>query len=125
MAYLETIKLVTGDSMPDISVVLRDSNNAAAGFTYDENNSNTWAPIDLSLASQVRMHIRKIGESALLKDILGIIADAPNGNVLFNFNNNAFTEDGLYEAEFEITYQDGGVHTTYDLIKLRVRSEFA
>lgn len=125
MAYVETIKLVTGDSMPDISVVLRDSNSASSGVAYDENNPSTWAVIDLSLAYQVKMYIRKLGETTLLKTILGIIADAPNGNVLFNFNNNEFTEDGIYEAEFEITYQDGGVHTAYDLLKLRVRSEFA
>lgn len=124
MAYIETIKLVTGDSMPDISVVLRDSNLAADGAVYNENDPSTWKVIDLSLAYQVRMHIRKMGSTTLLKDVLGIIADAPNGNVLFNFNNDEFTEDGIYEAEFEVTYDDGGVHTTFDMLKLKVRNEF-
>ena len=48
MAYSETIKLVTGDTEPMLTITLRDANTAAPGQTLDENDSNTWAPIDLT-----------------------------------------------------------------------------
>jgi len=124
MAYVETIKFVTGDTMPDLSIVLRDANTAAAGKTYDEADPTTWAVIDLSTATQVRMFVREIGSTTIDKNILGIISEPTNGKVLFTFNNNEFTESGIYQAEFEITYNDGGVHTTYDLLKFKVRDDF-
>ena len=51
MAYLQTVKMVTGDTLPEVTVNLKDSNTAAAGQTLDQNNSDTWAPIALSGAT--------------------------------------------------------------------------
>ena len=63
MAYVSTINLVTNDTLPDLQVTIRDANTAAAGYTLDSNNSDTWAPIDLTNAS-ARLVIREIGGTA-------------------------------------------------------------
>ena len=47
MAYSDTLNLVTGDTLPELTFTLRDSNAAASGQTLDPNNSATWAPIDV------------------------------------------------------------------------------
>ena len=38
MAYLQTVKLVTGDTLPDLRLVIKDANTAQTGKTYDEND---------------------------------------------------------------------------------------
>jgi hypothetical protein len=49
--------------------------------------------------------------------------DAANGRVAFQWNSQALDAAGVYEAEIEM--QNGsGIQTVYDLIKLRVRSDF-
>lgn len=123
MAYIDTIKLVTGDTLPDLRMVIKDSNAAAAGYTLDPNDPDTWATMDLTNGSG-RLLIRLVGESTVSKVITGILGDAANGAIIFSFNNNAFDEEGVYEGEVEITFQDGGVQTIHDLIKFKVRSDF-
>jgi hypothetical protein len=123
MAYLETIKLVTGDTLPDLRFVMKDSNSAAIGATYDANDSATWAPLNLT-DSTPRLRIRKIGESTVSAIISGVLSDPENGAVVFPFTSDAFTEDGLYEGEVEITYSTGGILTVYDLVKFKVRNDF-
>lgn len=123
MAYIETIKLVTGDTLPDLSFTLKDSNAAAIGKNYDANDSTTWEPIDLTNSS-LKLYIREIGDSIILKTLNGIVSNATEGKVIFPFTNNAFENDGIYEGEVEITYEDGGIQSMYDLVKFKVRSDF-
>ena len=123
MAYIETIKLVTGDTLPDLRFELKDSNAAAVGKNYDANDSSTWAPIDLT-DSSLKLYIREIGESTILKTLSGVISNAAEGKVIFPFTNNAFENDGIYEGEVEITYSSGGIQSMYDLVKFKVRSDF-
>ena len=68
MAYLQTVKMVTGDTLPEVTVNLKDSSTAASGQVLDENNSDTWAPIPLSGAT-VRLRIRQVGATEILKTI--------------------------------------------------------
>ena len=74
MAYLQTVKMVTGDTLPEVTVNLKDSNTAASGQTLDENNSDTWAPIVLTGAT-VRMRIRAVGSTTILKTLTMTITD--------------------------------------------------
>ena len=48
MAYASTIKLVVGDTLPELNFTLKDSNTAASGKTLDPEDSTTWAPIDVT-----------------------------------------------------------------------------
>lgn len=123
MAYLQTVKMVTGDTLPEVTVNLKDSNTAASGQTLDENNSDTWAPIVLTGAT-VRMRIRTVGSTTVLKTLTMTITDATNGKAATTFPADTFAESGVYEGEVEVTFSGGGVQTLYDLIKFNVRSDF-
>lgn len=123
MAYIDTIKLVTGDTLPDLRFELKDSSQAAVGARYDENDSDTWAPLDITDAT-VRLRIREVGGSTIVSNIQGVVSSPTDGVVLFPFAQDSFVASGLYEGEVEITYVDGGIQTMYDLVKFKVRSDF-
>lgn len=123
MAYIDTIKLVTGDTLPDLRFALKDASSAPAGVRYDPNDSSTWAPIDITGAT-VRLRIREIGDASILATIVGTVTDAEAGVVVFPFTQDSFTTSGLFEGEVEITFSTGGIQTMYDLVKFKVRSDF-
>lgn len=124
MAYSDTINLVVGDTLPEVTVTLRDSNKAASGQTLDPNDSTTWDPINLTNAT-VRMRIRKVG-SATVSSTLTMTVQSPatGGKAFTNFPSGTLDEAGLFEAEVEITYSSGGKQTVNDLLKLKVRDDF-
>lgn len=115
--------MVTGDTLPEVTVNLKDSNTAAAGKVLDENDNTTWAPIVLTGAT-VRMRIRTVGSTTVLKTLTMTITDATNGKAATVFPADTFAESGVYEGEVEVTFSGGGVQTLYDLIKFNVRSDF-
>ena len=123
MAYSETIKLVTGDTEPMLTITLRDANTAAPGQTLDENDSNTWAPIDLTGAT-VRLRMRAIGSSTVKSVLTMAISNALNGVVTTNFPTGTLDTVGTFEGEIEITYPTGGIQTLQDLIKFKIRKDF-
>tara|TARA_B100001029_G_scaffold131042_1_gene109926 strand:- start:276 stop:650 length:375 start_codon:yes stop_codon:yes gene_type:complete len=123
MAYSETIKLVTGDTEPMLTITLRDANTAAPGQTLDENDSNTWAPIDLTGAT-VRLRMRAIGSSTVKSVLTMAISNALNGVVTTNFPTGTLDTAGTFEGEIEITYATGGIQTLQDLIKFKIRKDF-
>ena len=51
MAYSDTIKLVVGDTLPELNFTLKDSNTAASGKTLDPEDSTTWGPVCLLYTS--------------------------------------------------------------------------
>tara|TARA_B100000676_G_scaffold68781_1_gene68808 strand:- start:76 stop:450 length:375 start_codon:yes stop_codon:yes gene_type:complete len=123
MAYSETIKLVTGDTEPMLTITLRDANTAAPGQTLDENDSNTWAPIDLTGAT-VRLRMRAIGSTTVKSVLTMAISNALNGVVTTNFPTGTLDTSGTFEGEIEITYPTGGIQTLQDLIKFQIRKDF-
>ena len=123
MAYSDTIKFVVGDTLPSLETTLKDSNTAAAGQTLDTENSDTWAAIDLSGGS-VKLRIREVGQTTLIKTITGTIASAANGRVNFAIPSGTWTTAGTFEGEIEYTTSGGGIHTVQDLIKFKVRDDF-
>ena len=123
MAYSETIKLVTGDTEPMLTITLRDANTAAPGQTLDENDRNTWAPIDLTGAT-VRLRMRAIGSTTVKSVLTMAISNALNGVVTTNFPTGTLDTSGTFEGEVEITYPTGGIQTLQDLIKFQIRKDF-
>ena len=122
MSYSATIPLVEGDTLPVLYLNLKDSNSAAVGQILDESDPNTWQPIDLTGAT-VRLKIREVGSTTIKTTITGSVTDAVNGRVAFQWNSQALNAAGVYEAEIEME-NSSGIQTVYDLIKLRVRSDF-
>ena len=124
MAYSDTINLVVGDTLPEATVTLRDSNKAAAGQALDPNNSATWDPIDLTGATVV-MRIRKVGSTTIASTLtMTVPSPATDGKAFTNFPSGTLNEAGLFEAEVEISYSGGGKQTVNDLLKLKVREDF-
>lgn len=107
----EKIKLVQGDTRPQIKVTLTDD--------------TTGLPVDITGATIV-MKFRAVGQTVVLDTLHGIILDGPNGVVVFPWGATSLDVDaGDYEGEVEVTYAAGqGVQTVYDPLKFKVREEF-
>ena len=123
MAYSSTIKVVVGDTHPELNFTLRDSNTAATGSVLDAEDPSTFAAIDLTGAT-TRVRIRKIGTTTILKTITCTNTDAQNGKCSMAFTADTFEAAGFYEGEIEITKSDGNIQTVNDLIKFNVRDDF-
>lgn len=123
MAYSDTIKLVVGDTLPELTFTLKDSNTAAAGQTLDAENDATWAPIDLS-SGTVRFRIREVGQTTVLQTITASITNATGGECALTFPTGTWTTAGTYEGELEFTKSNGQIQTVQDLVKFKVRDDF-
>lgn len=123
MAYSETINLVVGDTLPELTITLKDSNRAAVGATLDESDNSTWRPINLT-GSTVRLRIRQLGETTVKATLTCTVTDATNGKVTTDFPSGTLDTAGIFEAEVEITNSSGGIQTVNDLIKLKIRDDF-
>lgn len=108
---VDTIRLVQGDSRPDITLSLTDE--------------STGDPLDLSDATTtVNVKFRAAGSTTLLSTIACTKTDPANGEVQFNFAGGVLNvAGGLYEGEIEIDY-NGETHTVYEVLKFRVRDDF-
>lgn len=106
----EKIKLVQGDTRPQIKASLMDD--------------TTGLPIDLQGAT-VRLKFRAAGEAVVLSVLTGVIVDTINGQVVFLWPEGALDVDaGDYEGEIEITFSDTTVQTIFDTLKFKVREQF-
>ena len=123
MAYSQTLNLVTGDTLPELTLTLKDSQDAASGKVLDTEDSSTWAPINVTGAT-VRLRIRELGSSTVKSTLTCTVTDGANGKVATNFPTGTLDTAGTFEGELEITFASGGIQTVYDLIKLKVRSDF-
>lgn len=123
MAYSANLKLVVGDTLPELTITLKDSNTAAAGQTLDPEDPTTFAAIDIT-GGTVRVRIREIGTTTVLKTVTCTITDATNGVCTMLFPSDTFSAAGLYEGEVELTKADSNIQTVNDLIKFTVRDDF-
>jgi hypothetical protein len=125
MAYYETINLVAGDDKPEINLTLKDANTAAPGLILDPDDSDTWAPIDITEAA-VNVKFRALGNSTVL-DTLNCVRVAPFTSGICYMPWNLSTLDvaaGVYEGEIEIVYDNGRILTLFDKLKFKVRGDF-
>lgn len=109
---MDTIKLVSGDARPVVTVTLTDGEDGD--------------PIDVSaVTTTVYLKFRASGTTTLLDTITCTKLDAVNGVVSFDFTGGELDDldAGLYEGEIEIDF-NGATHTLYELLKFRVRDEF-
>ena len=124
MAYFGTINLVSGDNLPELTVTLRDSNTAAPGKRLDEDDPETWMPIDLN-DRFVNMIIREQGGDLEHTLPMTVLVPPEDGRCTTIFPAGTLDRAGLFEAEFEVINEFGGAkHTVYDLLKLKIREKF-
>jgi hypothetical protein len=127
------IKLVRGDTKPQLKVVVMDS--------------DTGVPVDISLSTTV-LYFRAAGASTLqatvpgtlvtglevtdaLTGVVTVNANAPyditgsGGRVVFQWGpSDLDCEPGEYEGEIEVTFNDGSKQTVYDILKFTLREDF-
>lgn len=107
----EVIKVVQGDTKPNITLTLTDESTNTAFNLSDPTTT-------------VRVKFRAAGSTTLLSTITCTKTDAANGKVQFDFSGGVLNVDpGRYEGEIEIDL-DGETHTVYELLKFRVREDF-
>lgn len=123
MAYSDTINLVSGDTLPELTFTLRDSNTAASGKVLDSDDSDTWSPIDVT-GAVVRLRIRELGSTVIKSTLTCTVTDGINGKVSTDFPVGTLDTAGTFEGEIEVSLASGGIQTVYDLIKFKVRGDF-
>lgn len=109
----ERIKLVRGDTAPQIRLTLTDE------VSTD--------PIDLTGAT-VTLHFRAVGSDTVLFSRPAFINQdiAATGVCVISWEEDDLdVEAGDYEGEIEIVRPGGGRETIYDILKFRVREQFA
>jgi hypothetical protein len=106
----EKIKLVAGDTRPQVKVTLTDD--------------TTGDPIDIGVGGTVAMHFRATGTDVVLFTLAGTVVDSANGVVVFSWPPHSLDlEAGMYEGEIEITFTDGTNQSVYDLLQFKLRSQ--
>lgn len=107
----DKIKLVQGDTRPQIRVTLTDDTTAL--------------PVDITGAT-CRLKFRAVGVTTLIDTLIGTVLDGPNGVVVFVWNANTLNVNaGDYEGEVEVTFPSNqGIQTSYQLLKFHVRAQF-
>ncbi|MDC3375277.1 hypothetical protein OAW27_00365 [bacterium] len=125
MAYYETINLVAGDTKPEINLTLKDSNTAASGQTLDEDDSTTWAVIDITDPT-IKVKFRLLGATSILDTMTCVkVAPTTDGKCYMPWNPTTLdVAAGTYEGEIELTYTSGAILTLYDRLKFKVRDDF-
>lgn len=106
----EKIKLVQGDTRPQIKVSLTE-----------EDTGNI---IDLTGAT-VTLHFRAVGGTAPLFSRAGVVTNAVQGEAVFIWQNGDLNLDaGEYEGEVEVYWSASNARqTVYDLLKFRLRED--
>jgi hypothetical protein len=106
----DKIRLVQGDTRPQIQVTLTDD--------------NTGAPIDITGATIV-MFFRKYAETTILDTLNGVIMNGSEGVVVFSWNPTTLENaEGDYEGEVQVTFADNTIQSSYSLLKFKVRADF-
>ena len=123
MAYSSTVKLVVGDTLPELNFTQKDSNTAASGKTLDEEDNTTWAAVNLTGGS-VKLRIREVGTTTVLATITATLSSPSTGECSLIFPSGTRTSAGTYEGEIEFTKSDGNIQTVQDFIKFKVRDDF-
>jgi len=124
--YYSTIRLVSGNTLPELNITLRDSNTAAPGATLDESDPTTWKVIDLTNVATVKMNFRKIGSTTIHETLpCTLLSPLTNGEVIMQWTTSSLTGvAGEYEGEIVITYSSGKIITVRDLLKFDIRAGF-
>ena len=123
--FHEHIKLVRGDTLPQLTMTLKDSNAAAAGSTLKADDSDTWAPIDLTGAT-IKMKLRAVGASAV-KEVLPMYifgGDPTQGTVFMDWTSTALDTAGEFTGEIEITYGGSSIVTVFKQLSFIVREDY-
>ena len=124
MAYFETIKLVQGDTKPELNFSIRDSATAVSGKTLDEDDSSTWEIINIT-GYTIKLKFKALTSSTVLfTESLAIISGSGGTCSMIWPADSLDITAGIYEGELELTDGSSKVQTVYDKLKFIVREQF-
>jgi hypothetical protein len=109
----EKIRLVQGDTAPQLRLTLT--------------GESTGTPINLTGAT-VTLHFRAVGESAPIFSRLAIVnpETASTGVCVLNWlEGDLNVPAGDYEGEVEVVRSTGARETIYEILKFKIREDFA
>lgn len=114
----DRIRLVQNDTRPALVIALSDD--------------TTGSPIDVSnTGTVVRMKFREVGASEVKAEIVcaklitaGNSTPGAAGVVQASWPAGSLDTVGTFEAEVEITFADGTIHTVVDRVEFLVRDDF-
>ena len=123
----EKIKLVQGDTAPQVMVVVKDE---STGEVVDISNSTVLVKFrqfgNDTLKATIQCHLLPG-----LIDAQGNVSIEPpyntpgaGGRFVIIWPEGALDTAGIFEGEIEITYPDGRIQTVYGLLKFVVRAQF-
>lgn len=108
---MATYKYVQGDTRPQLQISL--------------SNETTSTPIDLTGAT-VKLHFRAAGEDSVLFSRDFTVTDATNGVAVLQWQTGDLEVDaGAYQGEVEIVTSTGQRETLFDILKFKIREDFA
>jgi len=106
----DTYKYVQGDTGPQIQVTITSADGTATNLT----------------GGSVTLHFRAAGETTVLFSRALAFLDASNGKAVLQFNAGDLNVDaGNYEGELETVLSTGLRETRYELLKFKIREDFA
>ena len=108
----ETFKYVQGDTGPQLKLTLTDEDTGTA--------------TDLTSAT-VKLHFKAAGATTVLFSKTLSIVSPPNGGVVVVAWAGSELDQtaGTYHGEIEVTRGSGVIETLYDIIKFKIREDFA
>ena len=107
----EKIKLVQGDTRPQLKVTLTDEGTGAA--------------IDVT-GAVCTMKFRAFEDTVVLDTLTGIVTNGVGGEVVFLWNANSLNVPaGDYQGEVSVAFPNGGgLQTVYEVLKFKLREDF-
>ena len=106
----DTYKYVQGDTGPQIQVTVTSADGVAANLT----------------GGSVTLHFRAAGTTTVLFSRALAFLDATNGKAVLQWQTGDLdVEAGNYEGELEVVLSSGLRETRYELLKFKIREDFA
>lgn len=106
----EKIKLVQGDTKPQLRLTISDASNNVTDIT----------------GATVNLHFRAVGSSTSLFSRQANITDGSAGICTIVWQASDLNRDaGDYEGEVEIVFADTTRQTVFDLLKFKLREDIA
>ena len=106
----DTYKYVQGDTGPQIQVTITSADGTATDLT----------------GGSVTLHFRAAGTTTVLFSRALAFEDATNGKAVLQWQTGDLNvEAGNYEGELETVLSSGQRETRYELLKFKIREDFA
>lgn len=106
--------------MADIQLVQGDTRPALEGTLTV---TRTGAPINLTTATAVKFQMRMADDRKYTVDAAAAVSNPSLGGVRYEWAVNDLAIPGLYDAQWEITWPDGGKQTTQPPNTILVRRQ--